>query len=208
LQNDREVSDAAVDDLGVFEFRDLRPGVHSLVAVGAEGFAAFSVHILPPTERTAILDRSPLRLAAINRAERPLELDISMVGPQDFAALRQIADLELPADGPPAVVPAAGAADDQPPPPQPITSQGRGGTGGTSSGSQFGLTPLGAILGGAGVGFALAADSDSQPRTVSPFGVGPILAMEEQPQPPGSEPPPADPPQPQPEPPPPELESR
>lgn len=49
INNDRVVAQAPVADNGVFAFRNVLPGIHSFVAVGAEGLTAFSINAVDAT---------------------------------------------------------------------------------------------------------------------------------------------------------------
>ena len=157
IRDDRVVGDAVIDELGMFVFDQLSPGVFSLAAVGAEGFAAFSVYVLAMENSVSMVDYEGLVPAAFWQAPEQLELDIAMIDPRDFAALRQIVADQLPGG----LNPANG---NQPIALPPVTSSGGGGfSGGGGGGADLGL------LTGAAAGITVLVDRTDEKRPASPF---------------------------------------
>ncbi len=99
IRDNEVVAASPIDELGVFTFEGLRPGVHSVVATGPEGFAAFSVMVEPPmpgaignTERNGRGNRFHL---AAQQQPPDLPIDLAMVGPENFSPLWDIASREM-----------------------------------------------------------------------------------------------------------------
>ncbi len=82
IRNEEVIAVCPVDELGVFTFADVKPGLHSLVAAGADGFAAFSISVVPAVKtditrlRQSDVD-SRFHLAS-QELQRPLELSIEL----------------------------------------------------------------------------------------------------------------------------------
>ncbi|NUQ62516.1 MAG: hypothetical protein HUU20_08510 [Pirellulales bacterium] len=93
------VAASPIDELGVFVFEGLKPGMHSMVATGPEGFAAFSVQIEPPAQ-AGMSGLGPSRagskfhLAAAQQSP-DLALDLAMLDPENFGVLWDILGREM-----------------------------------------------------------------------------------------------------------------
>jgi hypothetical protein len=91
IQDDKVVGQSNVNELGMFEFPDFKPGFYSLVAAGMEGFAAFGIQVEAAEmgRAAAIGRRGTFRTAAVNLAPAPegLALDLGLLGPEQFGQL-------------------------------------------------------------------------------------------------------------------------
>ena len=104
LRHDRVAAQAPVETSGVFAIPKFAPGVYSLVAVsretaavGFEGFAAFSINVLPSPKPAATAGgQTPVALASLTQGEGGLEIDFSLIEYENLAALKGIAGAELP----------------------------------------------------------------------------------------------------------------
>ena len=150
MQQDQQFgAPSPVDQWGNFTVERVTPGVYSLAALGSDGFAAFSFLAVSTMQEkdSSINPRNPAQLVSNARQVDPnsFDLELALMDPQDFGALRQIIGLHLPGG----LANASGGSD----------QSGGGGGGGGSSNPGLAAALLGAA----------AATTSNQPA--SPFGV-------------------------------------
>ena len=155
IHDDQIVAQTPVNELGTFVVRGIKPGVHSVVAVGVEGFLAFAVHILPgegqretSVESTVAKPVSHVRLVADGgNPAGELEIDAALIDRQDFAQLRSVFGNNMPGGlGPGLGGPAMGGP-----------GGGAGGAGGGVGGGAGGAGAGGMADGLLGAGLAVGA---------------------------------------------------
>ena len=90
LRNNEQVDQEQVNPDGTFAFKDLRPGVYSMVAAGKDGFLAFSIDVLNPPQTEATVPRkgTPVKTAAfrVDDAQVALSLEMALCNPEDLNA--------------------------------------------------------------------------------------------------------------------------
>ena len=103
LQNETIVAHVPVAPNGVFMIKNFSPGICSLAAVardnyltGAEGFAAFSVSVLPPRPAAPLAGGQPAVRLASFQVEDELAIDFSLLDYENLPSLRNMAALHLP----------------------------------------------------------------------------------------------------------------
>lgn len=166
LKNDQIAAQAPVDRGGSFSVNGLNPGSYSLVALGNDGFTAFSFRALAASRDAANRPRSLAALVSHRmaddgdeeemEAEVEEELDVPLTDPRDLDTILRIANSQLPGglesgDGVP-VAAASGSGN----------GAGSSGGGGGGGGGGFGLGGGGALAGVAAVVAGAAASSSSE----------------------------------------------
>jgi hypothetical protein len=90
LRNNEQVDQEQVNPDGTFAFKDLRPGVYSMVAAGKDGFLAFSIDVLNPPQTEATVPRrgAKIKTAAfrVDDAQIALSLEMALCSPEDLNA--------------------------------------------------------------------------------------------------------------------------
>ena len=161
-------------------FKDMQPGVYSLVGAGRDGFLAFSVDVLGalqdqatvPYESAAARSRAAgMTPVAYRPIQDGLQIDAGLAPPSDFNQqnVNQVTDGFLDDDGNPV---ADGTAPDAPPAGG-GAGGGGGGLGGGGGGAGGGGGGLGGLLLGAAAGAGAAAafdNGDSNNGQSSPSG--------------------------------------
>lgn len=145
LQSGRVVNRTMPNEAGEFQLVGAQPGVYSVVAVGPQGFGAFSVRVRPPVEAATPPKANTIGTVrpAVFRAQGALTMNVSLIQPIDTPVAYQLMQQNVPGlpQGPP-----AGAV-----PPGPLSGPlGAGGGGGGGGGG------LGALLGAGGLAAGLA----------------------------------------------------
>jgi len=176
LRNNEYANQAPVNPNGTFEFKDTRPGVYSLVAVGRDGFLAFSIDVVKTETATTRLGRNGIQTVGLRMQQLP-QIDGALVPPQDlnqenyrqfFNDNNQVADQNSvpPVMNDGTIVGDMGGGG----------AFGGGGGGGTIGGGGGGGVGgggglAGALLGGAaGVGISALLDDDDSRAQSSPGG--------------------------------------
>lgn len=166
VQNGDVVSQATVSDTGAFAFPNVEPGLHSFVAVGAEGMSAFAVNAIDRTVASADV-ADELFMPVLFQAGGGEDLSGTLGQPGDIAQQAQPLGVNGGQQGGPGVGPPPGPLAGGPGGP------GGGGFGGGGAGGGFGgggaggglgggggLGLLAAGLGAAALGVALADDDE------------------------------------------------
>lgn len=186
IQSGRIVAESPVAADGTFRLRGLRPGYHSLVAAGTDGFAAMGIHIVESQVQARNGREEAVRpvsnaLAPIALAAQPggggIVLEVPVINPADIGPVQAFAG---GAGGP-----AVGPLGPVPVPPPPVAAPvagvpggfggGFGGPFGGGGGFGSGAGLLGALAGvGAGLGIGAAVfDEEDVPSVIispaSPF---------------------------------------
>ncbi|NLY03106.1 MAG: carboxypeptidase regulatory-like domain-containing protein [Rhodopirellula sp.] len=94
IRDKEVVAASAIDELGVFTFKGLSPGMHSLVATGPEGFAAFAVSVEAALEGR-VGNSKPVgggrRFHLVAEQQIPdLSLDLGLLDPENLPPLWDI----------------------------------------------------------------------------------------------------------------------
>jgi hypothetical protein len=91
LQGGNVLARASLDSEGNFEIKGLTPGVYGFVAAGADGFAAFSVHVLgDPAVAQQAQSETAIQQVAFQEVVSQLQIETLVVPPSNFVVLKQL----------------------------------------------------------------------------------------------------------------------